>query len=140
MPVPPPDDPRLLFVYGTLRRGSGALMADRLAAEATWVGEATVSGVLYDTGRYPACVRTEDAAQRVKGEVYALHPESSRLLLAQLDQYEGFASDARYESLFVREAVTVRFDDGSEQRAWIYLYNESLERASLVASGDWMAR
>jgi gamma-glutamylcyclotransferase (GGCT)/AIG2-like uncharacterized protein YtfP len=133
-------DPRLLFVYGTLRRGSSALMSELLAGEATYVGDATVSGVLYDTGSFPACVPTSDPTQRVHGEVYALRDESAGTLLAQLDQYEGYSPDERYGSLFVREYARVRFDDGSEELAWIYRFNNSLDQARRIPSGDWHQR
>jgi gamma-glutamylcyclotransferase (GGCT)/AIG2-like uncharacterized protein YtfP len=133
-------NPRLLFVYGTLRRGSAALMAEVLSGEATYVGEATVSGVLYDAGSFPACVPASNAAQRVHGDVYALRDESASALLAQLDQYEGFSPDERFGSLFVREYARVRFDDGSEELAWIYHFNASLEHARVIASGDWNRR
>jgi len=133
-------DPRLLFVYGTLRRGSSVLMAEVLAGEATYVGEATVSGVLYDTGSFPACVPATDVSQRVHGDVYALRDESAETLLAQLDQYEGYSPDERFGSLFVREYARVRFDDGSEELAWIYRFNDSLEHARPIPSGDWKRR
>jgi gamma-glutamylcyclotransferase (GGCT)/AIG2-like uncharacterized protein YtfP len=133
-------DPRLLFVYGTLRRGSAALMAEVLAGEATYVGEATVSGVLYDTGAFPACVPASNASQRVHGDVFAMRDDSASALLAQLDQYEGFSPDERFGSLFVRQYARVRFDDGSEELAWIYRFNASLERARLIPSGDWNRR
>lgn len=133
-------EPRLLFVYGTLRRGSPSLMAQRLAGEATFVGEATVGGRLYDTGDYPACIPSPDSQERVHGEVFALPPDGTPVLLALLDQYEGFAADARFNSLFVRERTLVRFADDSEEVAWIYHYNEALDDAIPITTGDWMAR
>jgi gamma-glutamylcyclotransferase (GGCT)/AIG2-like uncharacterized protein YtfP len=136
----PAAAPRLLFVYGTLRRGSGSLMAERLAGAATFAGEATVAGRLYDVGAYPACRPSAEPAERVHGEVFALHPETSAALLAALDQYEGFAADARYSSLFVRERTLVRFADGSEEAAWIYYANDRLDDATLIPTGDWLAR
>ena len=133
-------EPRLLFVYGTLRRGSASLMAERLAGQATFVGEGTVSGRLFDTGSYPACVPTTNPAERVYGEVFALRADTKDELLAVLDQYEGYAPDARYSSLFVREATIVRFVDGSEEVAWIYHYNEGLDDATPITTGDWLVR
>ncbi len=130
----------LLFVYGTLRRGAGSLMGERLASEATHVGDASVAGVLYDTGPFPACVGTDDPSERVHGEVWAFRAESADTLLAILDQYEGFAPDARFGSLFLRDRVTVRFEDGSEQEAWMYRYNMPPESAVRVPGGDWLRR
>jgi gamma-glutamylcyclotransferase (GGCT)/AIG2-like uncharacterized protein YtfP len=138
--APDTVEPRLLFVYGTLRRGSRSLMAERLAGEATFVGEGTVSGRLFDTGAYPACIPTADPSERVHGEVFALRAETRDDLLAVLDQYEGYAADARYSSLFVRERTVVRFADGSEEVAWIYHYNEGLDDAIPITTGDWLVR
>jgi gamma-glutamylcyclotransferase (GGCT)/AIG2-like uncharacterized protein YtfP len=136
----PPEGPLRLFVYGTLRRGSASLMAERLVSSATFVGDATVPGTLYDTGNYPACVPSLRPEDRVHGEVFALHPETAGALLAELDQYEGFAADSRYASLFVREVTTARFADGSEQPVWIYHYNEKLDDTTPITTGDWLAR
>lgn len=133
-------EPRLLFVYGTLRRGSRSLMAERLASGATFVGEGTVCGRLFDTGAYPACIPAADPTERVHGDVFALHAETRDELLAMLDQYEGYAADARYSSLFVRERTVVRFADGSKEVAWIYHYNERLDDATPIASGKWPVR
>ncbi len=130
----------LLFTYGTLRRGAGTLMGERLASSATYVGDASVSGVLYDTGPFPACVAAEHESERVYGEVWALRAEVAEQTLAMLDQYEGFAPDARFGSLFLRVRVPVRFEDGSEQEAWMYRYNQPPASSRRVESGDWMLR
>lgn len=134
------NTPTLLFVYGTLRRGSGSLMGERLASEATWVGDATVSGALYDMGPFPALVASDDAGERVHGEVWSMMPDRAEALIAMLDQYEGFAPDARFGSLFLRLRTVVRFDDGSEQQAWMYAYNMPPENAPRIPGGDWLKR
>jgi gamma-glutamylcyclotransferase (GGCT)/AIG2-like uncharacterized protein YtfP len=130
--------PELLFVYGSLRRGSGSLMSERLASEATHVGDATVAGALYDTGTFPALRPDVDPTARVHGEVWALRPETTETLLAMLDQYEGYAPDARFGSLFRRVRVPVRFEDGSEREVWVYEYNHGTDQTSRVLSGDWL--
>lgn len=132
--------PELLFVYGSLRRGSDNLMAERLTSEATYVGDASVPGALYDTGRFPAYLPHSDPAARVHGEVWALRPSSAESLLATLDQYEGFVPDARFGSLFLRVRVAVEFDDQSHGTAWMYHYNHRAAPESRIASGDWMLR
>jgi gamma-glutamylcyclotransferase (GGCT)/AIG2-like uncharacterized protein YtfP len=130
--------PVLLFVYGTLRRGSGHLMAERLASAATYVGDASVNGALYDTGTFPACLPPEGPADRVHGDVWALQPAAAAELLALLDRYEGYAPDDRYDSLFVRVRVQVEFGDGSVQEAWMYRYNEVAQALTRISSGDWL--
>jgi gamma-glutamylcyclotransferase (GGCT)/AIG2-like uncharacterized protein YtfP len=132
--------PELLFVYGSLRSGSGNLMAERLASEATHVGDATVAGALYDTGSFPAMRPCDDSSARVHGELWALHVDTAASLLAVLDQYEGYAPDARFGSLFVRVRAEVQFEDGSTREAWLYRYNHATDPASRIMSGDWQRR
>ncbi len=132
--------PVLLFVYGTLRKGSGHLMAERLASEATYVGDASVEGTLYDTGRFPACVAAETPADRVHGDVWAINADSANDVLAMLDQYEGYAPDARFGSLFVRVRMKIAFGDGSAEQAWMYRYEQPVQGGRRVASGDWLQR
>lgn len=132
--------PVLLFVYGTLRRGTGHLMSERLASQATYVGDASVAGTLYDTGPFPACLPPERPDDRVQGDLWAIPADQAEELLLMLDRYEGFAPDARYGSLFLRQRVPVRFGDGSEQEAWMYRYNQLPQTGQRVESGDWLNR
>src|SRR5436853_375545 len=77
----------LLFVYGTLRQGSGHPLARLLAAQARWLGTGTVAGRLYDLGAYPGMAEPEAAGQRLRGDVYELHDPDATLSI--LDDYEG---------------------------------------------------
>ncbi len=132
--------PVLLFVYGTLRRNSGHLMAERLAGDATFVGEATVAGRLYHTGAFPASVAPFTPYDRVFGDVWAIPATRAESVLSMLDQYEGYAPDARFGSLFVRVRLPIRFGDGSEQEAWVYRYNQEVSDSEHIESGDWLLR
>ena len=102
------------------------------------MGCASVHGTLYDTGRFPACRDEGDEEARVHGEVWALRPEFVDSLMHTLDQYEGYAPDSRHDSLFLRVRDIVRYEDGSEQEAWVYRYNQPLDTSRRVASGDWL--
>jgi gamma-glutamylcyclotransferase (GGCT)/AIG2-like uncharacterized protein YtfP len=132
--------PTLLFVYGSLRTGSGSLMAERLSSGATPLGPASVPGALYHAGEFPAMLASDNPDDRVVGEVWALHPASAESLLQMLDQYEGFSPDERFSSLFVRERVIAQFDDGSEQESWMYRYGAPLPEDARIPSGDWLLR
>lgn len=132
--------PVLLFVYGTLRRNSGHLMAERLAGDATFVGEATIAGRLYHTGTFPATVAPSTPDDRVVGDVWAIPDATAESVLAMLDQYEGYAPDARFGSLFVRVRMPIYFGDGSEQEAWVYQYNQGVSESERIVSGDWLVR
>jgi len=103
-----------LFVYGTLKDAS------RLSAvlgPSAWrlLGSATVAGILYDCGEYPALVSARTADDVVPGLLLELDDEQA---LAQLDAYEGVDS-----GLYVRRRCEVRLDNGQLTNAWGYLYN-----------------
>ncbi|MBK9385970.1 MAG: gamma-glutamylcyclotransferase [Planctomycetes bacterium] len=103
-----------LFVYGTLRTGSGHPMAAFLAARARGLGAAHCTGRVVDLGAYPGLL--EEAGARTEGELWEL-AEPSAETLARLDDYEGCA-----EGLFERVRREVRTADGRSLAAWVYLY------------------
>ena len=64
----------LVFVYGTLRRGSAQAMSIRFPG-ARFVADAKVSGSLFDLGAYPGLL-VDDSNSLVIGEVYEVNDES----------------------------------------------------------------
>ncbi|MBY0374668.1 MAG: gamma-glutamylcyclotransferase [Bryobacteraceae bacterium] len=96
---------RLLFVYGTLRRGSANVYARRLEAEARWLGEAELLGRLIALGEHRALV---DGEETITGEVWEV-PEG---LWPVLDEYEG--------EEYVRVECEVRLKSGERVRAEVY--------------------
>jgi len=86
---------RLVFVYGTLKRG---LSNHHHLAGQTFVGDAnTAPGfALYDVGGYPGMVRVPGSAGDVSGEVWSVDDAC----LSCLDELEGTA-----EGLYRRERV-----------------------------------
>lgn len=110
----------LLFVYGTLRRGSRHPLARYLAENAEWLGFADFRGVLYDIGSYPGAVPSGDPAHRLRGEVYRLKDPAT--ILPLLDRYEEFGEEFPEPNEFIRSLQSVRFK-GRALTAWIYLYN-----------------
>ncbi len=63
----------------------------------------------------------------VRGEVYALADAAAGLEV--LDEVEDYDPLHPEESLYVRVQAPVRTDDGRELVAWLYLYNQPLERS-----------
>jgi gamma-glutamylcyclotransferase (GGCT)/AIG2-like uncharacterized protein YtfP len=120
----------LLFVYGTLRAASGHPMHARLRAEADFIGAGTFRGRLYDLGAFPGAVASPSNAERVRGEIYRLREPARTLRI--LDAYEDKA--------FRRAQATIRRAGGAAMRCWIYLYDRSLTRFPLIASGDFIRR
>jgi gamma-glutamylcyclotransferase (GGCT)/AIG2-like uncharacterized protein YtfP len=110
----------LLFVYGTLRRGSRHPLARLLAENAEWLGFAHFRGRLFDIGPYPGAVPSGDPAHRIRGDLYRLHEPAK--ILPLLDRYEEFGQEFPQPNEFIRALETVRFK-GCALKAWIYLYN-----------------
>ncbi len=124
------SDPTHIFVYGTLRFGSGHPMARRLTSQARLVGKGSVPGRLYDMGWYPAAVFDAEEKRRIVGDVFALTPGSR--LLAELDDYE--AGDPNY----ARTPLEVSLADGGRVTAWAYGVRKA-PKARLIESGDFIA-
>jgi gamma-glutamylcyclotransferase (GGCT)/AIG2-like uncharacterized protein YtfP len=55
-----------------------------------------------------------------------------------LDAYEGYNERWPENSLFIRKQVSATKENGSTIECWIYLFNQSLENAKLIPSGDWL--
>ncbi len=117
-----------LFVYGTLRRGCNNRFAQMLGDRARFAGTARAPGLLYDFGRYPGAVRSDQPDHWLHGEVHRLDdPE----LLPLLDEYEGCE--------FSRARAPVQTDGCGTIDCWIYWYVGD-QAGRLIASGDWLQR
>lgn len=121
----------LLFVYGTLRRGSRAAPAALLRAEARWLGVAEAGGRLYDIGGYPGLVAAEDA--RVEGDLFAMTQPAA--LLPMLDAYEECSAAFAEPHEYRRERIAVHFE-GRDVMAWTYVYARAAERLVAITSWD----
>lgn len=153
-----------LFVYGTLMSTAcgfmGQAQRERLSGESEPVGAASVTGRLYDLGRYPGFValarpsvltravgsgNSPDAGARevVYGEVVKL--SNVRQSLRWLDAYEGVSGDGgRAGDEYLRRPFDVMLSEGSGAPrtlcAWLYVYQGRFDRRMLVRSGRWSAR
>jgi gamma-glutamylcyclotransferase (GGCT)/AIG2-like uncharacterized protein YtfP len=126
--------PDLVFFYGTLMMPFKRTARARIDRDLELRGRGTISAALFDLGIYPAAVPTPDA--RVYGELYAMRRPS--VVLTALDELEGYRPDDPATSLYTRELVPVRLDDGGISDAWVYFYNAPLGRAERIASGDYL--
>ena len=124
------DEPRLLFIYGSLRRGEPMFEELGLERALEYVSEGTFRGDLYDLGDYPGAVPADGV---VRGEVYRIKDVS---ILDALDRYEEFDPDNPEDSLFVRQRIHIR----GAGEAWTYLYNGSREDRRPIPSGHWRKR
>ncbi len=59
------------------------------------------------------------------------------LVLAALDEIEGYRATEPERSLYIRTRTEVALAGGSIQ-AWVYFYNAPLGRAQRIESGDYL--
>lgn len=115
----------LVFVYGTLRRGSTHAMSIRFP-KSRFVAEAKVSGSLFDLGAYPGFL-LDDSNSLVVGEVYEVDDET----LKELDDFES-------SSHYWRKQVKIALETQTK-KCWIYAPNpEAVSGRTPIASGDWI--
>lgn len=106
-----------LFVYGTLRRAFDNPMAQMLRANSDFEGLATVGGTVYQVNpRYPGLVA---GAGKTPGELYRL---KNNTVLEELDRYENCSPQDPEPHEYRRRNLWVRREDGSEVKAWVYVY------------------
>ncbi len=128
-----------IFAYGSLLSAVGHPMGERLRAEATLLGMASVQGQLYRISWYPGVIDSETPSHRVYGEIYRLdNPTAS---LAWLDAYEGVTRDTtsvtepdEYERA---ERPACLAASGANIDCWIYLYQRPIAKLERIASGRW---
>lgn len=126
-----PETMRLVFVYGTLRRGECNDIA-RYCPAPEHVGAGETRGLLYDLGPYPGALFGGEA--RLVGEVYRVTPAVERML----DQLEGVQEDGQGE--YLRRQVDVRVK-GQWLRCLAYeIQPARVQGAARIASGDWLQR
>jgi gamma-glutamylcyclotransferase (GGCT)/AIG2-like uncharacterized protein YtfP len=124
-----------LFIYGTLLP---EYASDEIAGSVkrlVCVGEASVSGRLYDLGEYPGAVLDPSAKTKVFGRVYEL-PNNTSTLRA-LDSYEEFYPNDLDKSLFVRKQILVNLSSGERVPCWVYVYNRDPGAAPLLTDGNY---
>ena len=124
----------LVFFYGTLMAGFDRRRRTGIDDKLRFIGRGSIQGSLFDLGLYPAAVPAADG--HVWGELYEM--TDSAVVLAALDDIEGYHHDDPDRSLYRREQTDVTLPDGDPVRAWVYFYNAPLGRASRIASGDYL--
>lgn len=118
-----------LFVYGTLRKEVAHPMHRILERYGIFQGTGTVRGKLYDLGRYPGAIASDEDSDRIVGELYRLEPADRAL--SRLDDYEG--------RRFQRREFSVFLEDQTTSTAWAYLYTGPIGRCRRITCGDYVA-
>lgn len=101
----------LVFVYGTLRQGCSNHFFLEGKSGVKFLGEAVLEGYeMYQIGSYPGIIPSRSG--KISGEVYAV----DSLTLKELDDLEDEGVE------YKREMVKVRMREGSEMRAYVYIW------------------
>src|SRR3712207_2285424 len=124
----------LVFFYGTLMTPFNRSGRLRINSHLVYIGRGTIEAALFDLGIYPAAVPASGG--RVWGEVYEM--THSSIVLAALDEIEGYRPEEPEASLYTRRLTSVRLDGGGDVDAWAYFYNAPLGRAERIESGDYL--
>ncbi|MDA0260750.1 MAG: gamma-glutamylcyclotransferase [Proteobacteria bacterium] len=120
---------RLLFVYGTLRRGAPGIAQRIISGDGEYLDTGSLPGSLYDLGAYPGLTVPAAPADRVVGDLFALR--IPRRTLTRLDAYEG----SRYR----RTVGVVDTPKHGRVRAWVYRYTGDIGDAVRIYGGDYLA-
>jgi gamma-glutamylcyclotransferase (GGCT)/AIG2-like uncharacterized protein YtfP len=124
----------LVFFYGTLMAGFDRRRRAGIDSKLAYIGRGSIQAALFDLGIYPAAVPAPDG--RVWGEIYEM--SDAEMVLAALDEIEGFTPAHPDRSLYLRRETDVTLPDGSHAGAWVYFYNAPLGQASRIPSGDYL--
>lgn len=124
----------LVFFYGTLMAGFDRRRRADIDPKLKYVGRGSIEAHLFDLGIYPAAVPAPEGI--VWGEVYEMTEPD--VVLAALDEIEGYRPDDPDRSLYTRAQVGVTLPDGSHSMAWVFFYNAPLGHASRIDSGDYL--
>lgn len=126
-----------LFVYGTLRKDSPQPMAKLLVENSRFLGTASTQGALYDLGRYPGMVPSNNPDHTTFGELFEL--TNPQKVLGPLDEYEECSENYPKPTLYERKLCQVRQESGETVDAWSYIYNRNVDGHIFVQDGDYMA-
>jgi gamma-glutamylcyclotransferase (GGCT)/AIG2-like uncharacterized protein YtfP len=124
----------LVFFYGTLMAGFDRRRRAGIDQKLAYIGRGSIKAALFDLGIYPAAVPAPDGL--AWGEVYQMTDPT--VVLAALDDIEGYRPDDPDRSLYRRELSDVVLPDGSHAEAWVYFYNAPLGQAPRISSGDYL--
>ena len=124
-----------VFFYGTLMTPFNRPGRQRVNPKMSFKGRGTIHAALLDLGIYPAAIPTHDGGT-VSGEVYEMLDPA--VVLATLDEIEGYRAAEPERSLYVRLLTDVTLVDADVVQAWVYFYNAPLGRAQRIESGDYL--
>lgn len=129
-----------VFLYGTLRTGSGNPHAPILHSRCTHIDQGLMPGRLFRVNQQYAAIYDPAAEETVVGDIVQLPCDMAELILNGLDRYEGIAPGQPGEPAFRREKVDILRPDGTRLSCWTWLYALSTSGCSQIRHGDALSR
>ena len=125
-----------LFVYGTLRRGTGTSWSQFLASAATWIGLGRTRGVMIQLDGYPGMIDPTSDSDWVIGEVVRLNDPAGAWRI--LDEYERCGPEDPLPHEFERKIAPIEVHEGGRLYAWAYFYCFDTSGRARIHSGDYL--
>ncbi len=122
-----------LFVYGTLLRSEDGNLHPLLKNDATYTGDAILTGHLFEIAGYPGAV--PDRSSVIHGQLYEL--QRPALTLQRLDDYEECSTNFPAPHEYHRVTAMVTMEMGQQINAWVYFYNRPTHGLYRINSGDY---
>lgn len=128
------------FAYGTLKvDGQFAVNFDEVRTK-------TQPAILhnfdmFDINFYPGAVPSIND-HSIKGELHEFESSCIDIVLAKMDRIEGYMEHCPEASLFVRKEFKVELEDGSFEKAQVYIFNNRADKPmhkihDRVLNGVW---
>lgn len=121
-----------LFVYGTLMQNSEHPMHQLLQQHSEFVCSGWIRAQLYQIHDYPGALLSDNAKDKVHGELYRL---TTRSVLAQLDDYEECSAAFPEPHEYQRRPVNVMINNAKHITAWAYIYNHPVDPHKRILGG-----
>jgi len=112
-------------------------MSHWLSQCADWIGAGFFQGKLFNLGEYPGVIKSDNAGDRVLGDIYRIG--RPKMILATLDRYEQCSIRDPRPHEYRRSIEPVMLDKGKTLNAWVYLYNRPIKDHICITSGDYLA-
>jgi len=111
-------------------------MSKFLAKNSEFVDKGYFNGKLYQVDWYPRAIVSKNNSDKVYGLVFK--GNNFDTVFKVLDVYEGVGENFLKPNLFRKELVTIYLETKIEVKAWVYIYNLSVDNFKQIYSGDFL--
>lgn len=127
---------KLIFVYGTLRRGGASALEHLLTRHCEYFSAGCIQGKLYQVNHYPGFVESDQINDQVYGELYRIASQGE--IIRQLDEYEECTEKFPQPHEYIRKKLPVKLINGETLDAWVYVFNRDISHLIAIKCGDYV--